>query len=58
MSMLYNSVVLWVHVGDAVEESQIFKLMPHIKKILQNNELEYENGVFCITIYFNHNESN
>ena len=58
MDMNTDSVAIWIFVEDAVEESQINELIPQLKKILQNNELEYENGTLCITIYFNPNESN
>ena len=58
MDMNYESIEIWTFVEDAVEESQINELMPHLQKILQNHEFEYQNGTLCITIYFNPNESN
>lgn len=58
MDMNFESIVLWTFVEDAVEESQINELMPHLQKILRNHEIEYENGTLCITIYFKPDESN
>ena len=58
MNMNTNSVVIWTFVEDAVEESQINELLPHLKELLQNNSLEYENKTLSIYIYFKHNETN